>query len=83
MAAGDSLTDAGELCASAPGWLCKRVLYEGDLDYFNWPERTYNGTDLHVTADTFEYEVTELGLGLGLGSRSITPSGMRSRTPPL
>lgn len=35
------------------------MLYEGNLDYFNWPERTYNGTDLHVTADTFEYEVKD------------------------
>ena len=30
VAAGDSVTDEGELCASAPGWLCKRVLYEGE-----------------------------------------------------
>ena len=31
MAAGDTVTDAGELCASDPRWLCKRVLYEGEL----------------------------------------------------
>ena len=53
---GNVLTDNGTACGD---WLCKRVLYEGELDYFNWPERTYNGTDLNVTADTFEYEVKD------------------------
>ena len=51
-----ALTDSGRDC---DGWLCKRVWYEGDLDYFNWPERTYNGTDLNVTTDTFAYEVKD------------------------
>lgn len=54
--AGDVLTDDGYQC---DGWLCKRVLYEGHRDYFNWPEQTYDGTDLNVTADTFEYEVKD------------------------
>ena len=58
MEAGDTVADVGKLC-SDPGWLCKRVWYEGNLDYFNWPERTYDGTDLNVTADTFEYEVKD------------------------
>ena len=38
----------------------------GDLDYFNWPEKTYNGTDLNVTADTFAYEVKDATLTLTL-----------------
>ena len=73
ITAGDNLTDAGLPCDNGPNsdcpcgptatseaskWMCKRVLYEGHLNYFNWPAQTYDGTDLNVTTETLEYQVS-------------------------
>lgn len=62
--AGAALTDAGGDCDAGPaGYYCKRVLYEGDLDYFNWPEQTYDGTVVADGPDLFDYELRDAPSG--------------------
>ena len=39
-------------------WLCPRLVYEGDLDWFSWPTQTRNGVALNESDENWSYHVT-------------------------
>ena len=38
-------------------WLCPRLVYEGDLDFFSWPTKTRDGVALNEDDDQFSFHV--------------------------
>ena len=58
-APGINISDA-KSCADEAGWLCPRLLYRGDADYFSFPTHTYDGTRVGNSDDTFSFAVSSL-----------------------
>ena len=57
LAAGTNVTDVAPPCADDPQWLCLRLMYEGELDFFSLPKQTYLGTPLNNSDDALNFTV--------------------------
>ena len=57
LAAGTNITDVAPPCADDPQWLCPRLMYEGELDFFSLPKQTYLGTPLSNSDDALNFTV--------------------------
>lgn len=45
------------LCVDNSAWLCPRLIYEGELNWFSLPTSTLDGADLHRTHDSLQFAV--------------------------
>ena len=57
LAAGTNISDVAPPCADDPQWLCPRLMYEGELDFFSLPKQTYLGTPLNNSDDALNFTV--------------------------
>ena len=55
------LWDSNRVCADDPAFLCPRLVYEGDRDFFSVPTRTRAGRLLNVTDDLFAFNLGTAG----------------------
>ena len=57
LAAGTNVTDVAPTPCQRPTWLCPRLMYEGELDFFSLPKQAYLGTPLNNSDDALNFTV--------------------------